>query len=84
MDERDLEAEHALPRRLVDQLRARLRKVRKSRADVGDLVRDMVHSRASLGEEATDRSVLAERPEQLEPALSHADGGRLDPLLLDA
>jgi hypothetical protein len=43
-----------------------------------------VHPRAALREEAADRRVLAERAEQLQPALADADGRRLDALLLDA
>jgi hypothetical protein len=84
MDERDLEPEHALPRRLVDQLGALVREVREGRPDVVDLVRDVVHSRASLRQEAADRRVLAERAEQLEPALADPDGSRFDALLLDS
>ena len=84
MDEGDLEAEHAAARRLVDQLGARVRKLREGGADVGDLVRDVVHPRPALREEAADGCVVAERAEQLEPALSDADGGRLDTLFLDA
>ena len=84
MDEGDLEAEHAAPRRIVDQLGARLGKVRERRADVGDLVRNVVHPGASLRKEAAYRRVLVERTEQLEPALAHPDGRSLDTLLLDA
>ena len=84
MDEGDLEPEHAAPRRLIDQLGACVRQMREGRPDVIDLVRDMVHSRAALCEEAADGGVLAERAEQLEPALADADGRRLDALLLHA
>jgi hypothetical protein len=62
MNEGDLEAEHAAPRRLVDQLGPGVGKVRERGADVLDLVRDMVHPRPSLREEAPDRGVVAERP----------------------
>lgn len=51
--------------------------------DVLDLVRDVVHPRAAVGEETADGSVVAERTQQLEPALPDADGRRLDSLLLD-
>jgi hypothetical protein len=84
MDEGDLEAEHAAPRRLVDQLGAGFREVREGGADVVDLVRDMVHTRAALREEAADRRVLAERAQQLEAALADADGRCLDTLLVHA
>lgn len=83
MDERDLETEHAPPRCLVDQLRALVREMSEGRPDVVDLVSDVVHSRASLCEEAADRGVLAERAEQLEPALPDSDRRCLDALLLD-
>ncbi len=65
MDEGDLEAEHAAPRRFVDQLGPGLRKMRESGADVLDLVRDVVHSRPPLGEEPADRGVVAKRAEEL-------------------
>jgi hypothetical protein len=84
MDEGDLEAEHAAPRRLVDQFGAGFREVREGGADVVDLVRDVVHTRATLCEEAADRRVLAERAQQLEAALADADGRCLDTLLVHA
>ena len=84
MDEGDFEPEHAEPRRLVDQLGACVRQMCEGRPDVVDLVRDVVHSRAALCEEAADGGVTAERAEQLEPALADTDGRRLDALLLHA
>jgi hypothetical protein len=84
MDEGDLEAEHAAARRLVDQLGARVREMREGGADVIDLVGDVVHAWAAVGEETTDRRVLGERAQQLEPAFSDADERGLDPLLLHA
>jgi hypothetical protein len=84
MDERDLEPEHALPRRLVDQLGALVRKLREGGADVVHQVRDVVHSRASSSEEPADGRVLAERAEQLEPALADPDGSCFHALLLDS
>jgi hypothetical protein len=83
MDERDLETEHPAARSLVDQLRACLRKVLESSANVVDLVRDVVHPRASLRQEAADRRVLVQRAEKLEPARADADRRRLDTLLAD-
>ena len=83
MDERDLEAEHATPRCLVDQLGTRLRKVGECGADVPHLVGHVMHPGPSFREEAADGRVLVERTEQFEPALPDADGRRLDPLLLD-
>jgi hypothetical protein len=83
MDEGDLEAEHAAPRSLVDQLSASLREVRERGAEVLDLVRDMVHARAAFREETAHRSVVVECAEQLQAALAHPDRRRLDTLLLD-
>jgi hypothetical protein len=83
MDKGNLEAEHAAARRLVDQLRSRLRKMRERSAEVVDLVGDVMHSRPSLREKTADRSVVVERTEQLEPALADPDRGRLDALILD-
>ena len=84
MDEGDLEAEHAMPRRLVDQLGARVRKVGEGGADVVDLVRDVVHTWATLREEAADRRILAECAQELEAALADANGRCLDTLLVHA
>jgi hypothetical protein len=84
MDERHLEAEHAAAGRRVDQLGALGREMHQGGPKVLDLVRDVVHPRAALREEAADWRVLAERAQQLEPALAHPDGRRLDALLLDA
>ena len=84
MDKSNFETEHAAPRDLVDQLRTRVREMRQSRADVVDLVRDMVHPGAAMREKAADGRVLAERAEQLESALADTDGCRLDALFLDA
>jgi hypothetical protein len=83
MHERDLEAEHALPRRLVDQLGTGIREMRERGADVVDLVRDVVHPGAALREEAADRGVGAERAQELEPALADPDRRGLHALLLD-
>ncbi len=83
MDEGDLEAEHSTARRLVDQLRTRIREVREGGTNVLDLVRDVVHARAALGEEPADGRVVAERAQKLEPARSDPDRRSLDSLLLD-
>ncbi len=82
MDECDLEAEHAAARRLVDQLGAGFREAREGGAKVVDLVCHVVHPGPALRKEATDRCVLAERAEQLEPAVSDANGRSLDSLFL--
>jgi hypothetical protein len=82
MDEGDLEAEHAAPRRLVDELGACVRQMRERGPDVLYLVCDVVHPGAALREETADGRVLVERAQKLEPALPDADGRRLDALLL--
>jgi hypothetical protein len=84
MDEGHFETEHTVARRLVDQLGARLRQMREGGANVVDLVRDVMHPGAARREEAADGGVLAERVQQLEPALADTDGRGLDALLLHA
>jgi hypothetical protein len=84
MDECHFEAEHTVPRRLVDQLGAGLREVRESRADVLDLVRHVVHARAPLCKETANGGVLSKRAQQFEPALADADRGGFHALLLHA
>jgi hypothetical protein len=84
MDEGNLETEHAAPRGLVDQLGSRIRETRERGADVLDLVRDVMHAGPALREKPPDGSVVAERAEQLEPALADADRRRLHALFLDA
>ena len=84
MDEGDLEAEHAAPRRLVEQLGTRFGKVGEGSADVRDLVGHVMHPGTAVREEAADGRVLVERAEELEPALADANRGRLDALLLHA
>ena len=81
MDERDLEPEQALVRLGVDQLGARLLQPRDRRADVGNLIRNVVHSRSAAGEKATDRRVGLERLEELHAALTDAHGRRLHALV---
>src|SRR5579884_3534346 len=83
VDEGHLQPEHAPAGRRVDQLRSRLGELGERRVDVADLVGHVVHSRSPPGEEPTHGGVLAQRTEQLEPALPDTDAGRLDPLLLD-
>ena len=83
MDERDLEAEGAAARRLVDQLGAVAGEPLELRADVVDLERDVVHPRPALGEELPDRRLRAERPEQLDAAAADAHRHGLDALVGD-
>lgn len=84
MDKGDFEAEHAVPRRFVDQLRAGLREMRERCVQVLDLVCDVVHSRSALRKEPADRCVLVERAQKLQPTGADADRRRLHSLLLDA
>lgn len=84
MDEGDLEAEHAAPRRFVEQLGTCFGKVGEGSADVLHLVGDVMHPGTALRQEAADGRVLVERTEELEPALPDANRRRLDALLLDA
>src|SRR5438876_12405350 len=65
VDERNLEAEQSLARMLVDQIGARVGEARDRLLDVRDLVGDVVHPGAALGEKATDGRVLGERLQQL-------------------
>jgi hypothetical protein len=83
MHERHLEPEHTAPRAGVDQLDALGREPLERRLDVTDLVRDVVHALAALGEEATDGRVLLEGCKELDAALAEPHGRRLDTLLLD-
>lgn len=83
VDEGHLEAEHAAPRGGVDQLRPCVRESRERGVDVAHLVGHVVHSGSTPGEEPSDRRVLAERAEQLEPAVADADAGCLDALVVD-
>src|SRR5262245_46590209 len=84
MDESNLEAEHALPRRLVDQLSARVGQMRESGANVVDLGRDVGHSATAGRQKAAAARVLAQRPEELGPPPADPDGCGLDALLLHA
>ena len=84
MDESHLEAEHPVPRRLVDQLGTGVGQVREGSAYVVDLVRDVVHSRAALREEAADGRVVPESAQQLEPTRADADRRSLHALFLDS
>src|SRR5438128_1085004 len=81
MEKRDLEAEEAAARLLVDELDALVSELVERAAHVVDLVRHVVHPRAALGEELADGSVLTERGEQLDPPFADAERRGLDPLL---
>jgi hypothetical protein len=81
MDERDLEPEQPAMRLGVDQLHALVRESLQLAVEVGDLVGDVMHTRAALGEEPAHVRVLAERAEKLDATLAHPDCGGLDTLL---
>src|SRR4051812_27281287 len=81
MDERDLQAEHARARLVIDELRAVAPQRLERRTDVLDLERDVVHPGAARGEEAADRRVVRERREQLHALAAHAHGDGLDALV---
>jgi len=83
MHEGDLQAEESLPRLRVDQLDTGRHQLRERRADVLDLVGDVVHPRPSFREEPADRRVFTERGEQLDPVVADPHRRRLDALLLD-
>ena len=83
MDEGDLEAEEAFPRLGVDQLGARGGEPIELGLYVVDLVGDVVHARAALGEELADRGLVPQRRQQLDAAGADEHGGRLDPLFVD-
>ena len=80
--ERDLEPEEAWARALVDQIRACPGELRERGGEVAHLVRNVVHAGTALDEKPPDRSVLAERLEQLDAAVADPDGSGPDALLL--
>jgi hypothetical protein len=80
VDERDLQAEKPAPRALVDQLRPLSRELVQRRANVVDLVGDVVHPRTAVGEELADRGLLAERGKQFDPVAADPEGRGFDPL----
>ena len=66
MDERDLEAEQPRAGNLVDQLRTGRGELGERRADVVDLVRDVVHPWPAAREEPSDRGVRVGRGDELD------------------
>src|SRR5262245_38576029 len=83
MDERDLLAEEAPPRPLVDQLGTLGGELVECGADVVDLERDVVHPGTALREELADGRVLAERGQQLDAVGADPQRRRFHALLLD-
>jgi hypothetical protein len=82
--EGNLEAEHPEPRLAVDQLGATRREVRDRDADVGDLVGDVVHAGAALGEKPADGRIIGERGQELDPAVADANRRSFHALLVHA
>jgi hypothetical protein len=83
MNESNLEAEEPLPWVLVYQLGACLSEGSELGSDISDLIRNVMHSRPALREEATNRRVIPGRGKQLDPAFSDPDRRRLDSLVRD-
>ena len=83
MDEGDLEAEHALARRDVDELGALPGEIRERCPHIVDFVRDVMHSGAVAREKTPDGSVGAERGDQLDAAVADLHRRCLHALLLD-
>src|SRR3954454_11303625 len=81
MDEGHLEAEQAAPGRLVDQLCTLGGELVERRADIVDLVGDVVHAGPALGQELPDRRVVAERGQQLDAVGADAQRRGLDALV---
>ena len=82
MHERDAPAVHADARLGVDQLEARRARVCERLVDVGDAVRDVVQSRAALGQELPHRRVLTQCRHQLDLAVSHPQERGFEAFLL--
>ena len=83
MDERHLETVQAGTRLSVDELYAHTVEPGELGAKIIDLVGDVVHARPTAGEEPSDRRVLLERREQLDPTVTDVKRGRLRALTRD-
>src|SRR6266576_6679375 len=83
VDERHLEPEETGAGAFVDQICTCGRQLRQRRIEVGHLVRDVVHPRPSLLEEAADGRVLPERLEQLDTTCAASDRRGTDSLSCD-
>ena len=83
MEEGDRLWPDAGPRLGVDQLDAGVGKLAQRRVDVVDPVGDVVEPGALALEELADRSVGAERAQELDVAVADVEQDGLDPLLLD-
>src|SRR5512133_1766629 len=83
VQEGDLEAEEAAARLLVDELDALRRQLVDRGTHVVDLVGDVVHARPAVGQELADRSLLAERGQELDASLADLERRGLDALVGD-
>src|SRR4051794_2246082 len=83
MKERDLVAEEAPSRFLVDELDALSGQLAEGRADIGDPVGDVVHAGSALGQELADRRVVAERREELDSPVADPQRRGFDTLVGD-
>jgi len=82
--ERDLEPEHPLPRLAVDQLGTSCSELGDRSPHVVHLVGDVMHTRTARRQEPPDGRIVAERRQQLDPAVANADRRRLDALIVNA
>ena len=83
VNERHFEPEEPAVRLLVDQLHTLLGEIDELTLQVGDLVRDVVHAGPALGEKLAHVRLVAERRDELDPALANTHRRRLDALRLD-
>jgi hypothetical protein len=83
MDESDLEPEHALARRDVDQLGALPGEIGERGRQIVDLVGDVMHAGPMAGKKTPDGRVVAERGDQLDAAFADLHRRCLHALLLD-
>ena len=79
VDKGNLQAEQADAREVsINSTPSAARLVERD-MDVVDLVREVVHAGAAPGEEAPDGGVVADRREQLDPAVADEQGRGLEP-----
>jgi hypothetical protein len=83
MKERNPAVADPAPGLLVDQAQAARAALLEGLGDVDAPIRGVVKPGSSLGEKAPDRRVLAERLQQLDVRVAHAQKRRLDTLLRD-
>jgi hypothetical protein len=81
--ERYLETEKPRVRLGVDQVHAGRAEPRELGPHVVDPIGDVVHARTAPGQEPAHRGVVAERLDQLDPAVADTNGCRIDPLVVD-